>query len=185
MAASQLTTDRFRLRQFKLVDADISAVQRMRGDPQAKAVFASIVAEPDFAEPWVRRNEARYRIDGFGLWALERLDTGEFVGDCRLTLQKLDDPDQEGGQRLLEVGYHLTLESRGQGYATEAARAGVRYPFDTLGAPRVHSIVHRDNEPSHRVAGRIHDHSRSGLTRGDAPVVLYWTDRDPADDHSA
>ncbi len=38
---------------------------------------------------WIERNMARYRDDGFGLWAVCLKNTGEMIGDCGLTLQNI------------------------------------------------------------------------------------------------
>ena len=35
---------------------------------------------------WIDRNIERYRIFGFGLWAVCLKDTGEMIGDCGLTI---------------------------------------------------------------------------------------------------
>lgn len=34
---------------------------------------------------WLRRQQARYRKDGFGLWAAVERTSGEMVGQCGLT----------------------------------------------------------------------------------------------------
>ena len=38
---------------------------------------------------WLRRQQARYRKDGFGLWAAVERTSGEMVGQCGLTWQGL------------------------------------------------------------------------------------------------
>ena len=40
---------------------------------------------------WLRRQQARYRKDGFGLWAAVERTSGEMVGQCGLTWQGLGD----------------------------------------------------------------------------------------------
>lgn len=40
---------------------------------------------------WINKNIERYRIFGFGLWAVCLKDTGEMIGDCGLTVQCLGD----------------------------------------------------------------------------------------------
>lgn len=35
---------------------------------------------------WIEKNLERYRVFGFGLWAVTRKDTGEMIGDCGLTM---------------------------------------------------------------------------------------------------
>ena len=51
----------------------------------------------------------------------------------------------------VEVGYRLCQTAWGQGFATEGARALVRYGLVELGLDRVVGLTHPDNEPSKRV----------------------------------
>ena len=51
---------------------------------------------------WLRRQQERYRTDGFGLWAVVEKNSGEMVGQCGITWQELGD-----GTRVPEVGYLL------------------------------------------------------------------------------
>jgi RimJ/RimL family protein N-acetyltransferase len=165
-----LETERLRLREFEPADAD--AVREMLTDEYAGRFFQQITADPLFAERWVERNQNRYRTDGHGLWVVETRTGGEVAGDCGLTLQEL------GERRLLEVGYHLTAAARGRGYATEAARACLRYAFDKLDAETVYSLVDLDNVASQKVAGRVHSRREEGFERYGRPLYLYSTERE-------
>jgi len=49
---------------------------------------------------WIERNIERYRVLGFGLWAVCLKATGEMIGDCGLTMQLIN-----GGIKP-EIGYH-------------------------------------------------------------------------------
>jgi RimJ/RimL family protein N-acetyltransferase len=51
----------------------------------------------------------------------------------------------------VEVGYRLRHQAWGRGYATEGARALVRYGLDTLGLYRIIGLTHPDNVASQRV----------------------------------
>jgi RimJ/RimL family protein N-acetyltransferase len=93
---------------------------------------------------WQERNQAEH---GFGLWVVETHD-GAFVGDCGLTVQDVE------GTPHVEVGYHLLPATRGQGYATEAARS-VRDSAAAHGVDHLVALVRPDNAPSQRVAQRL------------------------------
>ena len=54
-----------------------------------------------------------------------------------------------------EIGYWLRTDCTGQGYATEAARALVRFAFESLGASCVQIRMDDRNERSWRVAERL------------------------------
>ena len=88
-----------------------------------------------------------FELRGFTHWALELRETGELVGRCG--------PYFPEGWPGLEVGWLLGREHWGNGYASEAAGAALDYAWSELGAERVISLVHPDNERSARVAQRL------------------------------
>ena len=96
---------------------------------------------------WLRRQQARYRKDGFGLWAAVERTSGEMVGQCGLTWQGLGD-----GTRIPEVGYLLERTAWHKGYAVEAARACRDHAFSALKFEEVFSIIRDSNLASQRVA---------------------------------
>jgi RimJ/RimL family protein N-acetyltransferase len=99
------------------------------------------------AERWIAWNIQNYAQLGHGLWAVETHD-GAFVGDCGLTIQDVE------GEPFVEVGYHVKLELRSQGLATEAA-AAVRDAARDAGIPHLVAIIRPENTPSQRVAQKI------------------------------
>lgn len=128
-------------------DDDLDAIAALLGDPAVMAHYPRPRTREE-AQQWIDRNRQRYAEHGFGLWVVETR-TGEFVGDCGLTWQTVDD------RPMLEVGYHVVPALQGRGYAAEAAvacrdRARERGWSDVLVA-----IIHRDNAASIRVAERI------------------------------
>ena len=142
-----LTTDRLRLRRLTLADTD--DLLDVLGDPVAMAYYPS-AKDRDGVAAWIQWAMDSYRVNGFGLWAIERAADGAFLGDCGPMLQ----PVVHG--RLPEIGYHLVRREWGHGYATEAARACLAWLFRETGYDRVCSIVHPENLPSRRVAERVH-----------------------------
>lgn len=100
------------------------------------------------AEDWMQRSFTRYREQRYGMEALILKETGEFIGQCGLLLQDLD-------QRIeLEVGYSLLPRHWGKGYASEAARAFRDFAFKNNLSDSLVSIIHCDNIPSQHVAER-------------------------------
>jgi ribosomal-protein-alanine N-acetyltransferase len=76
-------------------------------------------------------------------------DTGEFVGTCGL------EPFEFGNQPEVELGYRLCLKHWGQGYATEAANAVLRYGFDTLGLHKTMAFALPQNVASLRILEKL------------------------------
>jgi ribosomal-protein-alanine N-acetyltransferase len=160
-------TERLRFRQFR--QSDVAALGDVFRDPYARRFYEEMQVE-GAATRFVERQLDRYREFGHGLWVLERRDDGAFVGDCGLTYQ----PTGKGD--VLEIGYHVGVEHRRHGYATEAAGACREHAFRKLGAEFVASIVDPQNEASRTVAGRIHRGMR-WIDRDGTQLCLYFTDR--------
>ena len=167
MAPKIVVTARLRLREFTAGDeADAFA---MFADPYARTFYPQM-SDRAKVRDWIQWNLRNYQEFGFGLWVIERSVDGRFLGDCGLTYQDVE------GRRELEVGYHLTERERGQGYATEAARACLDFGFLRTTCERICSIVRPSNAASCAVAARIHT-TRREFTKGDSPAFLYTTSR--------
>lgn len=141
-----LTTTRFTLREMSLDDLDFIA--EMMADPEVTRFYPKQYTREESAE-WIERLLARYERDGYGLWLVERLGTGEPVGQVGLLNQLID------GETLAEIGYLIHRPFWQQGFAYEAA-AGVRdYAFRELQKPRVSSLIRPVNLPSQAVATKL------------------------------
>ena len=95
---------------------------------------------------WIQRNIERYRIFGFGLWAVCLKETGEMIGDCGLTMQLID------GEIKPEIGYHIRADKQRNGYAKEAAIAVRDWTFNNTPFQIVYSYMKYTNEPSVKTA---------------------------------
>ncbi len=108
----------------------------------------------------VGRIEAGLEANGFGIWALELRDGGEFIGFAGLNVPNFEAPFMPA----VEVGWRLARRAWGQGYATEAGRAALDFGFGQVGLTEIVSLTSVGNERSRAVMERL------GMTR------------DPADD---
>ena len=99
----------------------------------------------------VDRIEARFEAHGYGLWALEVRDTGEFIGFTGLAPMPAGVPGSDG----TEIGWRLVKHAWHQGYATEAARAALGVAFEEAGLPEIWSMTAVLNTPSQAVMRRI------------------------------
>jgi RimJ/RimL family protein N-acetyltransferase len=94
----------------------------------------------------------------WGLWALERKDTGAFIGFTGLAPVSFAAPFAPA----VEIGWRLARPAWGHGYATEAARAAVGVAFDELGLDGLVSFTAPANVRSRAVMERL------GMTRDPA-----------------
>jgi [ribosomal protein S5]-alanine N-acetyltransferase len=160
-----LQTRRLGMRRY--AHSDVGALGAVFADPYA-AKFYPMMNTTAALERWVDWNLQNYETHGFGLWALELLDTGLFIGDAGITYQTPE------GERILEVGWHVHPDFRSLGYATEAAQACVTFGFKNLQAGALSSIVDPANLASIKVATRVHEGRR--VYSGKAgPMLLFST----------
>lgn len=163
-------TDRLRLRPLTLDDTD--RLLEALGDPLAMTHYPAPMSRAE-VEAWIRWALESYETNGFGLWAIERHDDSAFLGDCGPMLQPV------GDAVLPEIGYHLVRREWGKGYATEAAEAALAWVFRETGHVRTCSIVSPANEPSRRVAARVHRRLETLIwQRTGTEMCLYSTTRD-------
>lgn len=150
----------------QMAEDDLDAMAALLGDPDVMRYYPRPKTREE-ARGWIAWNLRLYRDEGFGLWVVTLRDTGEFVGDCGLTLQKVD------GVSELEVGYHVRAELQGRGLATEAAAACRDFARDVLAAERLIAVIRPDNLPSQRVATKIGLSHERDTVHLDLPVRIH------------
>lgn len=162
-----LRADRLLLRELTVSDADnllgiFSDSEAMRFYPGTK--------NRDETLAWIQWNLASYAEHGFGLWAAQLKDTGEFVGQCGLIRQ----PDVDG-QAETEIGYLFLRTHWNGGLATEAAIACRDYGFETLKLEHLVSLIDPKNLPSRRVAEKVgmHVEKEVEIERWNKRVCVY------------
>ena len=138
-------TDDLIVREF--TEDDFSRWHEVLSDPEAMRFYPAPFTAEKIRE-WIEWTKGCYAEHGFGLWALILKETGEFIGDCGITMQNI----WEDGRLFPEVGYHVIRRFQGRGYASRAAAGCVRYAFDVLGMPEIFSKQRADHEASRRVA---------------------------------
>lgn len=143
-----LRSERLRLRRSRPEDAEtisayrsIPEVGRYQGwertDPQGVREQIGEMAE-----------RAPGELGGWVQFSVEERESGRLVGDVGLS-------PAEGEPGVIKVGYTISPDAQGRGYATEAVRALVDYVFDELGVDVVRAYASEENEPSIRVAQKV------------------------------
>ena len=94
---------------------------------------------------WTFNNYKKY---GYGFWAIIDKSSGLLVGDCGLTMQKIDD------EWLPEIGYHLNKKYHGLGYASEAAQLVKEYIFRNYAFDELYSYTFEKHFASMKVMER-------------------------------
>ncbi len=153
-----LRTERLVLRPMRIDDLDEEA--QMMADPRVMRYITG--GEP---RPRERVLQSLERSDLF--WAMRRLGMfcvrthdGAFVGDGLLVpirhsgvpKELHTDPVAYGPD--IEVGYRLTHDAWGNGYATEIARAIVHFAMEDEAGPRLERVI-GVTDPENVASGRV------------------------------
>lgn len=126
------------------------------------AFYLEILSDPDFrtniADRGVRTEEAAlvslrervltsYEVHGFGMYLVSRKSDGEAVGMAGLVKRDF--------LKNVDLGYAFLPRGRGQGFATEAARACVELAREQFGIRRLAAITAPENTHSIRVLEKL------------------------------
>lgn len=108
-----------------------------------------------------------YKENSFGLWAIELKESGEFIGDCGISLQQID------GEILPEIGYHINKKHWRRGYAKEAATAVRDWLFENTNYERTYSYMNKENAASYSTAASIGMKKIKEYSDGEEDLAVY------------
>jgi [ribosomal protein S5]-alanine N-acetyltransferase len=136
-----IETERLRIRPF--VADDWRAVHAYAADPATMHFQEAGPLTAEETEAYVARNVG----DGAQSYAVEHRADGTLIGHMPFHLWF--------GERTYEIGWTIAPPHQHQGYATEAARALLRYGFETLGLHRIIATCQPENPASWRVMEKL------------------------------
>jgi ribosomal-protein-alanine N-acetyltransferase len=122
----------------------------MNADPEVMAHFPAAL-DRAASDAVVDRIEAGFEAHGFGMWALERIDTGEFIGFTGLNVPRFE----AHFVPTVEIGWRLCRPAWGHGFATEAARQALRVGFEEYRLAEIVSFTSTGNAASRAVMRRL------------------------------
>lgn len=166
-----LQTERLVMREWR--DSDRAPYAALNSDPDVMRHYPSMLT-PHQSEEMIDRMISAWRDRGFGLWAVERCDTGDFIGYVGLSAPAW----QASFTPCVEVGWRLAKQHWGNGFAPEAAMASLDWGFANVDLPgdEIVSFTTEGNVNSQRVMEKI------GLIRDidgdfDHPLLPDWVHR--------
>lgn len=146
----ELETTRLVLRQW--CDADKNPLYQMCSDPQVMRYFPAPLSREQSDELFERAS-GLIDANGWGFWAVELKESGEFIGFVGLHFQ-----DADSGipcAPLTEIGWRLSKDHWLKGYASEAAVEVLRFAFTELDLQEVYAFTTVTNTPSQQVMLKI------------------------------
>ncbi|WP_083512174.1 GNAT family N-acetyltransferase [Amphibacillus sediminis] len=142
----KIETERLYLRE--LVCEDAPELAKVLSDPDAMQYYPEPFSK-EKVKKWIQWNQNNYKRYNHGLWAVILKDGDQFIGDCGITMQKIEE------ETVAEIGFHIIKCYWNQGFATEAAIACKNYAFKILGYSKIYSYTTLKNIPSQMVAKKM------------------------------
>lgn len=126
-----------------------SLIEKQTDKELIKAYSEMLQESLDHRDAWV----------WYATWAIEKKD-GTHIGD--LCFKGLNNDGS------VEIGYGITEENQGKGYATEAVEAVIVWALDQPGVRQVEAEIEQDNKKSQRVLEKC-GFSPLGIMGGEGP----------------
>ncbi|MEU3460603.1 GNAT family N-acetyltransferase [Streptomyces sp. NPDC006733] len=147
---TEIRTPRLLLRRWH--DDDLPAMAEINADPQVmRWIRDGSVRDLESTAESIERWEEEWDDEGFGIFAVELLASGELAGFTGLSVPGFL-PEV---LPAVEIGWRLGQQFWGQGYASEAAHATLEFALQDRGLDRVISIAQVGNDASENVMRKL------------------------------
>jgi RimJ/RimL family protein N-acetyltransferase len=143
--AQELRTERLLMRRWRESDRDAFAA--INADEQVMELLPGTLTRAE-SDGYIDSIEAHFDEHGYGLWALQLRDGGELTGLNSVAFAAHFTP-------AVEIGWRLAHSAWGYGYASEAARAALRFGFEQAALAEIVSMTTELNLRSQAVMERI------------------------------
>lgn len=165
----EVRTERLLMRGWR--EEDKLPFSLLTSDPEVMRHFPSMLSAQQ-SDEMVDGINRFWSGHGYGLWAVDRLDTHAFIGFVGLWTPSWSE------RPYVEVGWRLAHQHWGHGFAPEAARAALQFGFEHVHLPddEIVSFTTTLNLNSQRVMEKIgmqHDPARDF----DHPLLPTWDEK--------
>jgi RimJ/RimL family protein N-acetyltransferase len=143
-----LETSRLTLR--PPIQADFDAYAAMSQEEETMRYIGGL-APPGAAWRVLATITGAWSLMGYSMFSVIEKETGCWIG----RLGPWYPGGESGGWPGPEIGWGLIAAAQGKGYAAEGATAAIDYVFDVLGWDHIIHCIHKDNQPSIRLAERL------------------------------
>ncbi|MDW3195556.1 MAG: GNAT family N-acetyltransferase [Cytophagales bacterium] len=156
-----IQTDRLGLRTW--TTKDLEPMSQFNADERVMEYFPSTKSVSD-TKAFIESQQRAQAVEGYCFFAAEVLATQSLIGFIGILKFKFDVDFAPG----VEVGWRLGHAHWGKGYATEGARAVLKFAFEEKNIPEIWSFTTLTNTRSENVMKKI-GMSRTGTF--DHPLV--------------
>lgn len=163
----ELITERLILRDFKA--DDWPAVLAYQSHPDYLRYYDWTGRTPEEVQEFIgmflrqQEQQPRYKFQ----FAVTLKENGQLIGNCGIRKDSYEDTQAD-------IGYEFAPEYWGKGYATEAARAVIRYGFSEMRVHRIWSWCVPDNVGSANVLRKVGMRQEGHLRETDYYKGRWW-----------
>lgn len=161
-------TERLQLRTIELTDAEF--IIALLNDPSfIKFIADRKVRTIQDAENYITNGPHKsYRENGFGIWLVSVIETGEAIGICGLI--------RRDNLEHVDIGFAMLPQFTGKGYAFEIATATMEYAKREAKLDKVVAIVSPGNKSSIKLLEKMGLQFEKMITMpGEETPVMYYS----------
>lgn len=129
---------------------DVEIMDEINSDEEVMEFFPSIKSKQETSE-FIERMQNQLQEKGFCYYAVDKLETSEFIGFIGLSEQTFTSDFTPA----IDIGWRLKRDEWNKGYATEGAKRCLDYAFSQLKLEKVIAITPIVNLKSEQVMKKI------------------------------
>lgn len=130
--------------------ADINLMHEINSDERVMEFFPGIPAKEQTAA-FVQRMSSQFREKGFCYFAVDKLETGDFIGFIGISEQNFE----ADFTPCIDIGWRIKSSEWNKGFATEGAKKCLDYGWNTLGLKKIYAIAPKVNIKSAHIMAKI------------------------------
>lgn len=131
-------------------DSDMELMARINNDADVMQYFPSVQSNTQ-TEAFIRRMQNQFEERKYCYFAVDTLHNRNFIGFIGLSFQTFD----ASFTPCIDIGWRLSKDVWGNGYATEGALRCLQYGFELPGIEEIFSMAPKVNQPSINVMQKI------------------------------
>ncbi len=148
MVAYIIKTERLGLRNWN--SNDLEPFIKMSQDEEVMNYFPKLLSKEE-CNNFIKRMQLHFKEFGFCYFALDIIETGEFIGFTGMLNQNYISHFTP----CIDIGWRLKRSSWGFGYATEAAKSCLKYAANELNLKEIYSLASTPNISSIAIMKKI------------------------------
>lgn len=151
-----IKTKRLNLRSWK--KEDVIPFLKSTQDRDTVQYFPHMMTIKE-AREFVKQSSASVRDRGFGLFAVERRDTKEFIGVAGIQVKQFNEKRYENHMHVMfpciEIFVMLRKKFWNQGFATEALKGVIKFTEKKTDIKEIYAFTSKKNLPAQNVIDKL------------------------------